>query len=249
MVQNPLYKDRQYQVRLKPDTVEWIVFWSRNYARFLNHHQFFAPYNLFFHFTILSHHPYLEKYCLNIKQALNQSERLVSLYGAERIIWRYDPVVIWKEGDVYSSNYNEKQFNQLCREIKELGMDKCYFSLVSPYAKFIRRFNKKHPHLNLITESSVIQDQVLTSMKAVSSNYGIKLYSCCNDHLVDGDILRGSCISGYYLNKFSGVQKVSQAKAPTRKACGCTRSVDIGNYWQQPCFFGCIYCYANPVSW
>ena len=121
--------------------------------------------------------------------------------------------------------------------------------MVSPYTKFIRRFNKKYLQLNLITKASTKQDQVVSRMKALSSKYGITLYSCCNGDLVDGEILKGSCISGYQLNDLSGDNSVSQAKAPTRKDCECTRSVDIGNYRDQPCHFGCIYCYANPVGW
>jgi hypothetical protein len=248
-VQNPFYRDHYYHANLKPDAVDWIVFWSRNYAKLLKHYQFFASYKLFFHFTIISHHPYLEKYALEIRQALAQTERLVSLYGAERVIWRYDPIVIWQEQDAYVANYNEKQFNQLCREFGQLGINKCYFSIVSPYVKFIRRFNGKYPQLNLISHVSAKQEHVVSRMKAVSSNYGIRLYSCCNDTLVDGEILKGSCISGSLLNKFSGVKKVSEARVPTRKDCGCTRAIDIGNYRQQPCHFGCIYCYANPVGW
>lgn len=248
-VENPFYRNNFYQVNLKPDSVEWIIFWSRNYAQFLKHYKFFEPYNLFFHFTIISHHPYLEKYNLDHKQALTQAQRLVSIYGAGRIIWRYDPIVIWKQGDVYVSNYNEKKFDHLCRELGQIGLKKCYFSIASPYAKFIKKFKSKYPRLNLLTKVSAHQDQVVLRMKAVSSDYGIKLYSCCNNHLVDGQILRGSCISGFLLNKLSGAKTVSVAKAPTRKDCGCTKSVDIGNYRQQPCYFGCIYCYANPVAW
>jgi hypothetical protein len=86
-------------------------------------------------------------------------------------------------------------------------------------------------------------------MKEIGAVNNITLYSCCNENLVDREILRGSCISGIVLNHISGTKNVSQAKAASRKDCGCTRSTDIGNYLQQPCFFGCIYCYANPVKW
>lgn len=84
-------------------------------------------------------------------------------------------------------------------------------------------------------------------MKEVAAKNKIQLYSCCNDNLLDEDIVKGSCISGQLLNELSGKKSVSEAKNPSREDCGCTKSVDIGNYDQQPCYFGCIYCYANPV--
>ena len=82
-VQNPFYKNSTYRVDLKPERVEWIVFWSRNYSNFLKHRNYFEAYKLFFHFTILSPHRYLEKNHLSSNRAIQQMERLVYLYGAD----------------------------------------------------------------------------------------------------------------------------------------------------------------------
>ena len=53
IVQNPFYKKKYSRIDLRPDSVEWIVFWSRNYAKLLKYRSIFEQYRLFFHFTIL----------------------------------------------------------------------------------------------------------------------------------------------------------------------------------------------------
>jgi uncharacterized protein DUF1848 len=246
-IQNPLFKNNYTTVDLSPSSVEWIVFWSRNYEKFLKNVHFFKDYNLFFQFTILSHHPVLEKTSLPMIKAISQMEKLVVHFGAERIIWRYDPIVFWRESDSIQTNFNLKEFKFLCEKMHTYGISKCYFSFVTNYAKLKSRFKMKNPNFKIEENQSKYYFNVLKSRSEIANKYQIQLYSCCNDALVNKSIQRGSCISGKLLNSILGDKKVSEAKTPTREDCGCTRSIDIGNYSQQPCYFGCIYCYANPV--
>ncbi len=246
-IQNPLYKKNFIQVDLSPSSVEWIVFWSRNYDKFLKNVHFFDDYKLFFHFTILSHHPVLEKTSLPISKALPQLEKLVSIFGPDRIIWRYDPIVIWNDSGSIQSNYNQNEFTYLCKKLISFGISKCYFSFVTNYTKFKKRFKSKYPSFSIIDSQNDQYMNVLQSMIEIAKEHQIQLYSCCNDELLDSGVQKGSCISGNVLNEISGNNTVSTAKNPTREDCGCTKSIDIGNYIQQPCYFGCIYCYANPV--
>jgi len=245
-IQNPLYKKNYTYLDLSPSSVEWIVFWSRNYDKFLKNVRFFDDFNLFFHFTILSHQPKLEKTAIPISKALLQAEKIVSIFGSDKIIWRYDPIVFWNEFNSIQTNYNQKEFVYLCEKMHSFGISKCYFSFATNYAKFKNRFKSKYPDFK-IKENQSDYFNVLKSMKEIVKDYHIQLYTCCNDALLDESIQKGSCISGSLLNTISGSKKVSEAKSPTRKDCGCTKSIDIGNYKQQPCYFGCIYCYANPV--
>ena len=246
-IQNPLYKKYFKRVDLSPSFVEWIIFWSRNYDKFLKNVHFFDEYNLFFHFTILSHNFMLEKTSIPISRALIQIEELVSKFGADRIIWRYDPIIFWNESGSVKSNYNQKEFLYLCEKMQSFGISKCYFSFVTNYAKFKFRFKSKFPVFTIEENQSKYYPDALKSMTAIAKEHKINLYSCCDDKLLNSDILKGSCISGNLLNEISGKKTVSTAKNSTREDCGCTKSIDVGNYAQQPCYFGCIYCYANPV--
>ncbi len=245
-IKNPLYKKNYTNVDLSPSSVEWIVFWSRNYDKFLKNISFFKDYNLYFHFTILSHQPKLEKNSTPISLALLQMEKLVSNFGTDRIIWRYDPIVLWRESGTVHTNFDENEFNFLCEKMQSFGISKCYFSFATNYAKFKNRFKSKYPNFKIEDNQSTLNN-VLKSMTAIVADHQIQLFICCNDASINETIQKGSCISGNLLNSISGSKKVSKAKAPSRENCGCSKSIDIGNYIHQPCYFGCIYCYANPV--
>ena len=225
-VQNPFYKNSTYRVDLKPERVEWIVFWSRNYSNFLKHRNYFEAYKLFFHFTILSPHRYLEKNHLSSNRAIQQMERLVYLYGADHIIWRYDPIVTWLSGTKIETNFVESDFKQLCEIFTGMGIRRCYFSFVTPYKKFIRRFSRLFPDLKLIFTNKEYTDLISTQMSEIAELYDMQLFSCCNDHIISGKIQKGSCISGTLLNKLSGKKIVSEAKSPGRPQCGCSRALD-----------------------
>ena len=247
-VRNPLYRHNSKIVNLDPANVGWIVFWSRNYAKFIKEQTFFAEFRLFFHFTIVSYHPLLEKISLSVSDALNQMEKMVILYGADRIIWRYDPIVIWSDKNELYTNFSETEFDYLAESIGAMGITRCYFSFCTPYRKYQDRIHKKYPDWILQTsEIELKKKSILESLNSISDSSRIKLYSCCNDALISDNIEKGACISGHLLNSLSGKKMVSGAKAPSRPDCGCTRVIDIGDYQTQPCYTGCIYCYANPV--
>jgi hypothetical protein len=247
IVQNPYYKKKYKRVDLRPESVEWIVFWSRNYDKFLKNQSFFQAYRLFFHFTILSHHPLLEKLKVRPDKLIKQMEDLVAHFGSKQIVWRYDPIVCWEDEGKIQSNYNFSDFELFCREFSSMGLKKCYFSYVTDYLKFRRRFAQKYPNLNILPDNQITIIQILEEMRKISAEFGISLYTCCNDSLLGSNTSKGRCISGQFLNSLAGQKTVSEAKTPTRPDCGCTRSIDIGDYLNQSCNFGCIYCYANPI--
>ncbi len=247
VVQNPFYKKNFRKVSLVPEQVEWIVFWSRNYSKFIKNRQFFSDYSLFFHFTIISHHPLLEKVYFPAEKSIKQMEELVSHFDSNRIIWRYDPIVCWEKKGEIQSNFDESEFALYCREFSMMGLKMCYFSFVTNYMKFKRRFSRQYPDQNILTNDHPSFNLILQKMRDISAKNDIALYSCCNDSLIGPHTKKGSCISGKTLNELKGKKTVSEAKTPTRQDCGCTRSVDIGDYIEQPCHFGCIYCYANPI--
>ncbi len=245
-VRNPFYPQNKKRVSLTPDQVEWIVFWSRNYSHFLKKHQFFEAYQLFFHFTIVSP-SILEKSPMPIARQLNQLEQLVNIYGAQRIIWRYDPLVFWRQGSNLNTNFSEKEFELLAKTITSLGIKSCTISVAHPYAKFEKRLKNKFSQLTLIEQQDDFVLKTVSKLLDIAQYYQLEIKACCTDFLLKNpNIQKAACIDGHLLNRLSS-NKVSQAKTPTRPECACTKSIDIGDYRRQPCYFGCLYCYANPV--
>ncbi len=246
-VANPFYPQKVKRVSLRPEDVAWIVFWSRNYAHFLRKRSYFEAYQLFFHFTILSP-SVLEKRPMDIAKQLDQMEQLAGYYGPERIIWRYDPLVFWEDNGMVNTNFKLDEFKQMAKRIGGFGVKRCYTSIAFPYAKFKSRLAQKFPTFRLLDKPNSFALKIVKEMVAIARDAGIQIYACCTDVLltIDG-VKKGHCIDGHLLNQLHPQEKVSVAKAPTRPQCGCTSSIDIGDYRKQPCYTGCIYCYANPV--
>lgn len=248
-VENPFYPGQKRTVSLLPKDVAWMVLWSRHFGAFLKHRQQFEAYELFFNFTILSKSP-LEPVMPARNKVIEQLEKLARIYGPQRINWRYDPLTFWQENRAEHTNYNRADFIELCRIMHANGVQRCYTSIAFPYRKYQRRLAKRFPQVQIQSPSIPRQIEILSEMAGIAKAHDITIFSCCNPQLLQVKGLQtGHCIDGNLLQKLVPHQKISLAKAPTREHCGCTKSIDIGSYRQQPCLFGCTYCYANPISY
>ena len=243
-VSNPINRKQIRRVSLSPADTAWIVFWSRNYAAFLKNYKFFDFYRLFFHFTINPPQPLLEPDMISPSRAIKQLEKLTAIYGPEVIIWRYDPLVFFKHDGQLESNHQLPVFRNYLREISRLGIQKCYTSFVYLYPKVLKRA-RQLPQIEFLELEQPQKFQILQEMVDLASLYGIQLYSCSNDTLLSvTGIKKGHCIDGQLLNQL-GTEPVSERLAPTRPDCGCTASIDVGDYLKIACKYHCRYCYAR----
>ncbi len=244
-VPNPLNRKQVKRVSLSPRDVAWIVFWSRNFGPFLKHHTFFNLYQLYFHFTINPPDALLEPQMLPPSMAFKQLEKLVQLYGPEMIVWRYDPLVFYRKNGELQTNHRISIFRDYLRIASSLGLDRCYISIAHIYPKMIRRA-RSIPDFEFVELALEQKLQILSEMVDVASIFGVQLYSCSNKELLKVPGLKpGSCINGRLLNRL-GFHRVSERRAPTRPDCGCTASIDVGDYVKTPCKYRCLYCYARP---
>jgi len=243
-VANPFNRNQIKEVSLSPKDVAWIVFWSRNYHTFLKTYHSFDQFRLFFHFTINPPNKILEPDMIPPEQAFKQLEKLARLYGPECIIWRYDPLVFFKQYDLIESNHDLNLFHQYVRRVESLGLNKCYISIVHLYSKVLKRAQQTE-HFKYITLETKNRNSLLQDMVDTASLYGIQLYSCSNDALSEvSGIHKGQCIDGKLLNEL-GSEEVSEKPHLTRPECGCTLSIDIGDYVATGCRYHCLYCYAR----
>ncbi len=116
-VPNPMNRKQVKQVSLSPRELAWIVFWSRNYKSLINNYLFFDDYRLFFHFTINPPNFLLEPDLISPKDAFLQMENLVSIYGADSLVWRYDPLVFYRQGGELQTNHDIKLFRNYVRTV------------------------------------------------------------------------------------------------------------------------------------
>jgi len=236
---------KRYTVSLKDDDVMGYIFWSKDYSHFINHPDFLSLWktnNAIFHFTI-NDDKVLEPGVAPLVKRLDCLKKLCEYVGPERIIWRFDPLVLYRSEDGKRRS-NERVFFELLPSIASLGINRCIFSFMSEYKKLRTR--------PVIFEFFTIEEQIrrAKNMYHAAYTYNVNLYNCCNRDLQMNcsSVKQAQCIDNTLLELTDRFNRHHLLKPKaTREGCGCFESRDIGSY-NPPCNHGCLYCYANPCS-
>ena len=255
-VMNP-YNRRIGIVPAEPQRVHSIVFWSKNYAEFLNHgigeQLVDRGYHLYFHFTINSDNPVLEPRVPSLEDRLDQLEQLTDRFGPQAICWRFDPICYYTIDDSPILD-NLADFYSIARHAAKCGVHQCITSFMNRYPKIMKRSLGRR-RINFIDPDDEQKSETLLDMQATLTSNGLQLYTCCEKKLLGAipqkhGIKAGSCLPNERLvdlyggrlpfNRDTG-QRISQG-------CNCRISSDVGSYGKHPCYHNCLYCYANPSS-
>ncbi len=254
VVRNPINK-KVSQVSLKPRDVAGFVLWSKDFLNFLKKWEIFSKYTpstlfsnktmpVYFHFTRNSIVKVLEPLAPSLEKSFSQLDELIEITSSDHIMWRFDPIVFWKEDGILVNNLGD--FKEIALHFSDSGVQRCTISFATYYAKVVHRMKKYS--FNYYKPSIKEMIKITNELIKIANQYKIKIYACCNPDLLKiPQIFQAHCVDGNYLNKLWNI-KLSLAKdSGQREACGCTKSRDIGGYdknWE--CHHGCLYCYANP---
>ena len=232
-VRSPYSARRILRVPLTPDTVDCIVFWTKNPAPM---EQTFPQigamgFPFYVQFTLTPYGPELERN-LPSKTALVETFcRLSGLLGAGRVVWRYDPVVV---DATHPVSWHIEAFGRLCERLAGY-IKRCVFSFVDVY---------KRRGGVVLPVSEPDQQAIARGFSEIARAYGIALFTCAEQ----GDfgaygIRPGACIDRALVEQTMGRPIDARADQNQRPACRCLESVDIGAY--DSCQNGCVYCYAT----
>lgn len=234
-VRNPVNPRRVSRVSLLPEDTELFVFWTKNPAPMLNKLEEIAcPF--YFQFTLTPYDRVLEPGLPDKKTLVETFRALGKRIGRERLVWRYDPIVL---GRTYNLLYHEQAFRDLCHEIGGSAC-RCIISFLDIY-----RRNKKA----MQQYSGAAEEYRLLAAKlsVIARQYGLPLYTCSEEiDLSEYGIAHAACIDPVLAQKLAGKQINIPKDKNQRRACGCVQSVDIGAY--HSCLHGCKYCYANGTA-
>jgi len=236
-------------ISLRPPDVHTLVFWSKDYSRFLNNSELrehLRLYSVYFHFSITGlGGSFIESRVPSHEVTLEQLREMTHIWGAERIEWRFDPIVFLQRGAAKYTNFSE--FRSLALRVRQTGVTKCTFSFATPYRKnllFPRRYQFQY-----IFPGQEERTEMLMTMLSIGSSAGIELYACSDfsSAIING-INKARCIDGDRLTWLHPQkEKAASGKDRSQRAqCLCSPSIDIGSY-EQACPHGCLYCYANPA--
>ncbi len=238
LTRNPMNYSQISRIKLSPDTIDCIVFWSKDPLNMMDKlDQIDAlGYRYYFHFTITPYQLDIEKNLRPKEDIVTTFKQLSERIGKEKVLWRYDPIIINKEMGL---EYHIVEFEHLCRELCGYT-ELCNISFVDRYQKLNK--SVKENVLPEISQGQMIE--LASKLAKIAKQYHIQVRACCEEvDLSNTGVEPASCIDARVIEGL--IQHPIKVKSDKhqRPGCNCIQSVDIGVY--NTCKNGCVYCYAN----
>ncbi|SFM11865.1 DUF1848 domain-containing protein [Halanaerobium salsuginis] len=240
MVRNPFNYRQISKINLSAKLIDCIVFWTKNpTADFIAQLDLLKDYNYYFQFTINPYNRNLESRVPLKKQIIKKFITLSQKIGKERLIWRYDPIILT---DTIDEEYHYKYFDFLAAQLAQYT-DKCIISFLDNYKKT----EKNLAEINLTALTTTKMKIIASNLADLAAKYDLKLASCAEAvDLTTFNIQPSSCIDSKLIEQISGFKLTAKNDKNQRKFCNCAESIDIGSY--NSCLHFCKYCYANSQS-
>ncbi len=245
-----------------------VVFWTKNPKPMFRHLDFLDEQvkNYYFQFTLNDYD--IEGYegkVPRVESRINTFKELSNRIGKDRVVWRFDPLMLTKGIDV----------NELLRRLENIG-DQLYtytsklvfsFADISIYNKVESNLKKENIEYLEFAPGTMIEfakglnklnEKWNLELATCAEKFDLNKYGILHNKCVDDDLMIKLFHHDKELMKFLGVEFVEPTLfEPTegiektkkmkdkgqREACGCIMSKDIGEY--NTCPHECVYCYAN----
>lgn len=238
-----------------------IVFWSKNPKPMLDKLSEIEALGFrqyYFQFTLNDYvSEGLEPNVPSVAERVDAFRRLADRIGKERVIWRFDPLMLTEK---ISVDVLLERISNIGRQLKGYT-EKLVFSFID-----IATYRKVQKNLAGLGVREFSQDDQIKFARGLAelnrafglelatcgelidlSAYGIRHNKCVDDELMmrlfhdDAELMD---FIGAEYDMFNGWQiRKSKKDKGQRKACGCIVSKDIGVY--NTCPHLCKYCYAN----
>ena len=236
-VRNPMNAHQISRIELSPEVVDCIVFWTKNPAGMLERLDELKDYSFYFQFTLTGYGrdmepglPDKEKELIPVFREL--SERI----GAQRVIWRYDPILKNKK---YTLEYQVRAFEKIAQRLEG-----CTKRVVISFLDFYPKIQRNMAALQVETISDAEMSEITGRMAEIAGRHGMETVSCAEQaDLSSAGVKPGSCIDKELIEQIIGCRLVGKKDKNQRAACGCFESIETGLY--HTCSNGCRYCYAN----
>lgn len=233
---NPFNTKQVSKVELTPKTVDCFVFWTKDAQPMLELLDEIKDFKYYFQFTITSYRDDVELGTRMKKDIISTFKILSNKIGKEKVIWRYDPILL---NNFYTKEYHYEWFEKFCVQL-EGYTEKCVISFLDLYKKTER--NTEELNVSLFNESDMYD--MAKKLATIASKYKIELETCSEEiDLSQFGIKSGRCIDDKLISKIMNMPIKVKKDDTQREVCGCVKSIDIGQY--NTCKHHCLYCYAN----
>ena len=237
-VPNPFNPKQIVKVSLEPQDVTAFVFWSRYPEPLIKHLSSLDSrgYKYYFQISLNNYGMDYEKNNPNLNSVIKSIKKLENKIGKEKIIWRYDPLILDNQ---LNYDFHIKNFNFIIDKLKN-SVGKIITSVITPYRKILKRVN----NLDVQVNNSEKYKELLNDLNRLANENSLKLEICSYfEDLTSLGIKPAKCIDIELLNKLFGLKLIYHKDKNQRKYCMCSVSKDIGMY--NSCIMNCSYCYAT----
>ncbi len=246
-VPNPFNRNQVSTVSLKPEDVDVIVFWTRNPRPLFPHLAELDArgYRYYFQYTISDNPRAIDPKSPPVETAIKTLRELAGRIGPQRVIWRYDPIVL---SEATPPAWHSRVHARLAEALAGCTQ-RNVISVVDIYKKAQKRLGRLRQAG--ITVEALPPDalpaaarDLLLQLAETARVYGMEIVSCAEElDLRPYGIAPGKCVDDDYIARTFGLRPAGKKDPSQREACGCVVSKDVGMY--DSCLFGCQYCYAT----
>lgn len=235
-VVNPFNRRQVSRISLAPQAVDCIVFWTKDPAPMLGKLDRLDSYPYYVQISIT---PYGSDVELNLRPKaaiIKAVQELSSIIGRQRVVWRYDPMLLSRH---YTISSHLEWFKCSLAQLAP-SVERCVISFIDMYAKTEK--NTQGLNLRELTEDEM--HELAAGLSDIARDSGVTLQTCSEAiDLEQYGITHGACIDGELVERITGKSiRIGKTKSQ-RPLCNCVESFDIGQY--DTCIHGCRYCYAN----
>jgi hypothetical protein len=236
LVRNPMNPQLVSKILLRPELIDCIVFWTKNPRNLMTKLDRLKDYHYYFLFTINSYGRDLERHLPPRDHVIDTFIELSRKIGKEKIVWRYDPILISAKID---EDFHFRNFDYIAGRLQSYT-ERCIISFIDMYRKCQR--NLKGFSVRELNEEEM--SRVARMLLPTAKRYGIEMVTCAEAVDFSGIGIRpGKCIDDERIARITGYELDVKKDKHQRKTCCCVESIDIGAY--DTCPHSCLYCYAN----
>ena len=237
LVRNPHNFRQISRIRLTPGAVDSFVFWTKNPGPMLPRLHELNDYMYYFQFTVTPYSLDIEPNVPSMNEGIALFKEVSEIVGAERVIWRYDPVLLNKK---YNLDFHKSAFSEMAKSLHR-HTHKVTISFVDAGYRGAKA-NKNALCLDVFQDGA--KRELAAMFAAIAKSYGLAIDSCAEKlDLQECGIEPANCVDGKLLQQLLNNELIFKKDKNQRPACGCAASIDIGMY--NTCMNGCLYCYAN----
>ena len=234
MVRNPYYPNQVTRYRITPDTVDALLFCTKNPEPMLDELDLLQEFPQFWFVTITPYGREIEPNVPDKHKVMESFRRLSEKVGKNAVSWRYDPIFITER---YSVDYHKRAFREIAQTLKG-----CTEQVVISFIDLYEKTKKNFPEAREVTKEE--REELARSFVETGKQTGMTVRTCCEgQNLAPLGVDTKGCLTQAVLEHAIGTAITPPRSNRPRPACDCVLGNDIGAY--NTCPHLCRYCYAN----